>query len=177
MERPVLNDDLPAPLKGDQRDEAYRWAVRFLGARARSRMEIHQYLTRKGFQRSIIQSVTDRLTQEGYLGDLSFSREWVASRSRQKPKGAFALAWELRQKGISETDIEKATVDLDEPAAAWTAATAKLKLWRPLEKAEFQRKMMMFLKRRGFSNEIIRETVAKALKERGDDLDLHHGPV
>ena len=177
MERPALNDDSPAPSKGDPRDEAYRRAVRLLGIRARSRMEIHRYLTLKGYGLSIIQSVTDQLTQEGYLADLSFSREWVASRSRQKPKSAFALAWELRQKGISETDIEKATAGLDEPAAAWTAATAKLKLWRPLEKAEFQRKMMMFLKRRGFSSEIIRETVARALKERGDDLDLHHGPV
>ena len=150
-------------LKEKSQDQAHEQAIRFLGIRARSRMEVERFLSQKGYAGAVIASVLNQLIGSGYISDTAFSKEWVASRLRRKPKSTMAIAWELRQKGVSEKDIEEAVSQIDEAAAAWSAVQHKLRLWRSLESGVLKQKMIPFLKRRGFSNEVCRETVSRAL--------------
>jgi len=86
-----------------------------------------------------------------------------------KPMGKFRLRQELKNKGISEFDIDdaiSAAMDgFDEYEAAKTLAQKRLKSITGPDKIAIKRRLSGFLQRRGFSYEIaakvVRETVNK----------------
>jgi len=144
---------LEALKRADERNRAYQAAVRFLGFRARSEMELEGYLIRKGYRRETARKTIDRLVQETYLDDRAFARLWIENRERFRPRGAYALRCELKQKGVADEIIENALVDFDEENAAWLAVTGKMSSWRGLTLSDLKKKMMGFLHRRGFDYE------------------------
>ncbi len=157
-----LSDDAIATLKNeDAIEQAYQKSLHFLSFRARSEQEIKRYLQKKAVDDPIITVVIDRLHQQNYLDDTDFARQWVASRSRSKPKGKRALRYELRQKGLTETAIEHAIATVDEFDLAWRAAQKALYRWKSLDTTVRHRKITAFLARRGFSYEVISDTIAK----------------
>lgn len=158
-------------IKEKSGDPAYLQAIRLLGIRARSRKEMERFLSKKGYAVAEIASVLDRLTLQGYLNDAAFARQWVSSRLRRRPRGTLALTWELRQKGLSDKEIGEATSRVDEAAAAWAAVKPRLRQWSGLDRDGLRKKMIPFLKRRGFSAEVCRETVSKALNAQEQHLD------
>lgn len=146
-----LTPALIAELKQDgQIDLAYQRAVRYLSSRPRSAAEINNYLLRKEYAAEIIETVVNKLQSRGYLDDEAFARFWVDNRNRFRPRGAQALRYELRQKGVERETIDQALEDQDEDAAAWHAVEGKLDRWASLEKMEFNNKLMSHLARRGF---------------------------
>lgn len=166
-----LSDDAIESLKHtDAIDKAYQQSLNFLSYRARSDAEVAQYLRKKETAADIIALVTERLRQRGYLNDTEFGKQWVASRSRTKPKGARALRYELRQKGLSDTDIDAALVALDEEALAWQAVENKLARWQLLDSQTRRKKISAFLARRGFNYDVISATLAK-IEDQYTNLD------
>lgn len=145
----------------DQRHKAYQRALSYLSFRARSRVEMERYLRGKKVEPEVIADTLQRLAEENLLDDTAFAEAWVEDRSRFKPKSAQALRYELRQKGLTETDIEQALTDLDEADLAWQALEPKLYRWQSLEEQDFRKKAMGFLSRRGFSYEIVRQAVER----------------
>ena len=149
----------------DKTDKAFQRAVSYLAVRPRSEKEIRQYLGNKGFAADSIESAIDRLEHYGYINDREFARLWIETRRRQRPRGAFGLRYELRQKGISEEIIEDALKCYNEQAAAWDAIAPKIEKWQKLPAMEFRRKVYNFLKQRGFSGSTIRTMCEQALIE------------
>ncbi len=153
----------------DERNRAYDKAIYFLGFRARSRVEIERYLKGKEFVPDVIADTVNRLEQEGYLDDGDFAQRWAGNRQQFKPRSRRALRYELRQKGVSDADIESALIDLDEADAAWRALEKKLRQWHHLEEEAFRKKAMGFLSRRGFNYEITRGAVDRGWKQISSD--------
>ena len=137
----------------DERNRAYHAAIRFLGFRARSKMEVEGYLNRKGYTSETVTKTVDRLIHEKYLDDRAFARLWIENRERFRPRSAYALRCELRQKGIADEIIENALVDFDEEKTAWLAVTSRLPSWQILNQKDLKKKVMGFLHRRGFDYE------------------------
>ena len=75
----------------DERNRAYHSAIRFLGFRARSKIELEGYLTRKGYTSETVTKTVDRLIHEKYLDDRAFARLWIENRERFRPRSAYAL--------------------------------------------------------------------------------------
>ncbi|RMF61390.1 MAG: RecX family transcriptional regulator, partial [Calditrichaeota bacterium] len=121
-----------------------------------------------------IEAVVARLQQNNYLNDAEFGRAWVASRSRQNPKGRQALRYELQQKGLSRNDIEQALQDLDEEQLAWQAAQKQLSRWKKLDEPTFRRKLHAYLARRGFAYDIIQTTVYRAWNSNTDSNERNN---
>lgn len=166
-----LSDDAIETLKHtDAIDKAYQQSLNFLSYRARSEAEVAQYLRKKETADDIIELVTARLRQRGYLNDAEFGAQWVAGRSRTKPKGARALRYELRQKGLSDADIDAALVALDEESLAWQAVEHKLSRWQSLDAPARRKKISAFLARRGFNYDVISATLAK-IEDQYTNLD------
>lgn len=149
----------------DERHGAYQRALRFLGYRPRSRAEIEKYLGDKGYPAGLVAEVVERLVNEQYIDDEAFSRFWVENRNRFRPRGARALRYELRQKGVERDDIDAALEAVDDEAAAWDAVAGKLERWQALEQAQFMQKVGGFLARRGFSYDTVRQVSERAWKE------------
>ena len=158
-----LSDDEIAALKvGDDHERAYQSALHFLGARPRSSAEVQRNLNEKGFGEDSIAAAIARLLEQHYLDDEEFARYWLENRSRFRPRRAKAIRYELRQKGVDRDAIEGALEEMDEDAAAWDAAAARLQRWRDLPQEEFEHKLGGFLARRGFGFDTARRTVARA---------------
>jgi len=86
-------------------DEVLDAAARFLEARQRSVAEVRRRLTTAGYQAPLVESAITRLRELGYLDDDAFSRSWVESRDRARPRGEHALRRELQLKGVDNAII------------------------------------------------------------------------
>ena len=147
--------DIEQLIAGDERDKAYHHAVHFLGFRPRSQAEVSQRLREKGYSAEVIEHTVQRLVEQKYLNDEEFARYWLENREQFKPRGARALRYELRQKGIDDQTIEAVLGDLDEDASAWTAVQQRLRQWQHLPEEQLKKKVMGFLSRRGFGYSVV----------------------
>jgi regulatory protein len=143
-------------------DRGYNQAIRYLGFRPRSQVEVERYLKEKQYTPELIESIVQRLQQQQYLDDEAFARFWLESRERAKPKGAQALRYELRQKGLPGDIIDAVVSNLNEDESAWGAVEKKLYQWQNLDKQTFRQKVMAHLSRRGFSYEVTMQTAIRA---------------
>jgi regulatory protein len=162
-----LSDAEIAHLKQkDQVQVAYERSLKFLSYRPRAVAEIQRYLDEKGFDEPTREEVVARLSQAGLLDDDAFARYWIENRDTFKPRGRRALRYELRQKGVPGSVIDRALMDYDEGDAAHRAAFARAqKLARHHDFDALRPKLLAFLSRRGFSFPMARDTVESILDE------------
>ena len=160
----TLSDDDIARLKiRDQVERAYERALNFLSYRPRSEAEVRRNLRKKEIEDEVVEVVVERLTRAGLLDDMEFARYWVENRLQFKPRGAYALRYELRRKGVSDAIIADALADLDEEAAARQVAETGARRLARLEPRDFCRKLGAYMARRGFSYAVIKPLVEEML--------------
>jgi len=141
-------------------------AVRMLARRDYSRSELTQKLAHKGIPHEDIEQALDALAAAGYLSDARYANAVVAQRSGRYGKRAIAYA--LREKGISAPDAQVAmaplaeTDELADATALWQqrfgAAPAN-----PREKA----RQVRFLQSRGYGLSV----VLRVLRAAGAPVD------
>jgi len=149
----------------DEAEVAYERALTFLSYRPRSRAEIEGYLRRKEASAAVVQIVVARLTEAGLLDDQAFAQYWVQNREQFRPRGSRSLRFELRIKGVPDSLAEQAVETIDEAESAYRAAQARAQRMRGLEREVFRSRLGGFLQRRGFTYEIVKETVDRLWKE------------
>ncbi len=141
------------------------WAYRYLGYRSRTEKEMRSYLAKKiqtyGFSPEKEEEIVTLLKNDDYLNDLSFIEEFIRARSTSKPKGEYALRQELLQKGIAPSLIDEyfSSHTLPESELADKALT---RIWyriKNLETSIRRKKSTDFLRRRGFSYDVIQKTI------------------
>ena len=153
----LLSDEAIAQLRAqDDRQRAMDKALRLLARSPRSKHEIREALTKADFSPDISDQVIARLTEMAYLDDREFARWWVDNRSQFAPRGIRALQQELYQKGVPRPIITEALARLDEQHLALAAGEKRARRWQHLSRAEFDKKMLGHLQRRGFSYETAR---------------------
>jgi regulatory protein len=149
----------------DEAQRAYLYALRLLAYRPRSQAEMEQRLSQKDYAAAAIVAALERLRAKNHLDDEAFARYWLDQRQRFRPRGARALGYELRQKGVERETIDHVLTDIDEATLAWQAVAGKLDRWRGLEPLALRKKMMGFLSRRGFAYDTARRVCQRALEE------------
>ncbi len=156
----TLSDDEIAKLRAaDTIEQARLRALDLIAYRPRSVREVQRRLKRAGADDATIAAVIARLKEAGLLDDGAFSQAWVDSRMRVSPRSKRMIAWELRQKGVSNADIEAALEEVDEEDAAYRAAMQRLPRLRGLAPPERKRKLYEYLARKGFDYETIERAV------------------
>lgn len=139
----------------DEFNKALSYAYRVLAYRRRTLLEMKARLEKKGFAPEVSNCVLDKLTVYGFLNDAAFARLWVEQRRMRR--GIFGLKMELLEKGVDSRIVEQILSEIN-PAEEFNSALelAKKKmnisggLCSPSGIADF-------LKRRGFSYEVIRK--------------------
>jgi regulatory protein len=139
-------------------------AVRLLGLRSHSAVELGRKLARRGFQSDAIESVLARLTEQGYLDDSEFARAVVSHRSRSR--GGSAIAAELVAKGVARPLVQAAVAAID-PELEIEAAEGFARRWLPRAEPGSLRSLLEVagprLARRGYGTAVIREACRRAL--------------
>ncbi|HOG48064.1 MAG TPA: RecX family transcriptional regulator [Anaerolineae bacterium] len=161
--------DIAALRQHDSLERAYDRALRFLSYRPRSSEEVRRYLAGKQVAEEVASEVLQRLARAGLVDDAAFARFWVENRTSFRPRGASALRYELRRKGIGESAIEAAVAAVDEDGSAYQAAQARAARLLHVDRDTFYRRLGEFLRRRGFSYATARDAVERLWRERSGD--------
>ncbi len=137
-----------------EKHDAYQCALRWLGGRDRSVLEVRQRLKQRGFDGVAVDHTLTTLLDKNYLDDERFARNWVHDRIKHAPRGSRLLAQELRQKGIDGRVIASALALADEDALASTCLRRKRRRWRRHAGQVRRQKMLAYLSRKGFAFDI-----------------------
>lgn len=134
-------------------DQAYR----YLSIRARSIIEIRNYLSRKGHSEPVIEEAIKRLEDYGYVDDMQFAKQFVDSKDGW---GSRRLLFELRRKGIDQAIIDEVMPGTSvEIERCRRLAVAYLRKLGPEPDQAGQRRLWSYLMRRGFSREAIESAI------------------
>lgn len=168
--QPVDKEEIQRILRQEDLTRARDYALKLLSYRPRTIKEIRDRLKLKDYDEDIVQEVIRNLKRLNLLNDREFALSWATNRMRLKPVGRFRLRQELLAKGIPEglisETIEAAYQEADEVELASQVAGQKMRSYRNLNDLTSRRRMYAFLQRRGFSHEIIRETMRRVTEKR-----------
>lgn len=164
-------------LDEDLRCRARDAALALLAHRPRSRGEVRRRLWSAGYPPPVVEACLDRLVAEGLLDDRAFADAFVRDRLRLKPKGPARLRDELRARGVdgavADAAIRDGLAEADasdgslavEVALRWLAGRGARER-EALASARFGeerdaalRRLVGFLKRRGFGGDAVRSAV------------------
>ena len=152
-------------------------ALRLLAVRPRSEKEIRDRLREKEFGDGEIQKTIDHLVSTGLLDDEAFARTYIRNALAIRPLGRIALMRKLLALGVAKETVvgalDETLSGANQEADADRAAAGFMKRFAALSRREDPRKtrarLTSFLLRRGYTWEIVRPAVNKALAGEGAD--------
>ncbi len=133
--------------------------LKSLSYRNRSRQEVRDYLSKKGFSPAIIQETLDYLRKLNYLNDEIFAQTWGRSRIQNKKLGKQRLRQELLSKGVDPELVGKALESLysevDEMQLAIETVKKKLAGLKEMDVNRKRSRIAQLLARKGFNSDTI----------------------
>jgi len=139
---------------------AFNRALRYLSLRARSEKEIREYLTKREFTPDATTEAITRLKSLKFLNDEEFSKSLIRSRQVYKGRSKRFVSYELKQKGVEGTTIDKVLSDSqDDLQTAREFVERKKRVYSTMDKLKFKEKMIRLLSSRGFSYDIIKKAI------------------
>lgn len=163
----LSEEKLAALEKQEAGERALQKAFVMLSYRPRSESEIQKKLQDAGFESDVVEKTLNRLREGGMVQDQTFARTWIENRSTFRPRSQRFLAYELRQKGVRNEDIETALAEASsDDQLAYQAACRYARRLQGLDRGEFRKKLSAFLGRRGFSFGTINPVVQRVWQEQ-----------
>lgn len=153
----------------DQYGRYYNLTLRFLSFRPRSKKEVSDYLKRKKADPLLINKIINKLEEYNFINDEEFAKWWIEQRTVFKPRSSRLIKMELRQKGISNEIIEseifssEAGLIFNEIERAKKIVESKIYKYKGLPRQEIFRKLGGLLVRRGFSYDVIKQSIDEIL--------------
>lgn len=147
----------------------YDRAVTLLAAHARASKELERLLVRKGEPVALAKAAVARLTEQGFLDDASFARQFTRTKlagglSRRRMQAELArrgVARDIADAAIDEVIIDE---DVDEADTCDRVATKKLRSLRGLAPDVQRRRLYAFLARRGYELDDVRAVVDRLVR-------------
>ena len=164
----VIDHDEYGRLKEESdRFSCYRKALQYLSLRARSVFELERYLLGKGHSKRHVHEASARLAERGYLDDYAYAMSHIAKRRGRRAVGKNRLLAELFRKGVPGDVARRALTefpgDLVDPEELYRLAAEKF--GRLKGKKDAIRKLVFFLRQRGFESDEIRRVVERLSDE------------
>ena len=168
---PVSEETLAGLETSEQRVQAHEAALRLLSHRSRSEAEMRTRLTMRGIDPKVIDGEIDRLRDAGLLDDAKFARAWVEDRKRLAPRGRRMLRYELLGRGIAPDAVDEVTADVDDGALALELARGRARRTKTADYESFVTNVGGFLRRRGFSYDVVMSATKAAWEEAARERD------
>ncbi len=140
-----------------EEERARAYLLKLFRCRPRSRYEAFVRLCQKGFSQAVVESVVEEAVRAGILDDAKFAQLWIEDRLARRPRSRRLIERELQELGVAPEEIQKALrcVELDEEALAKQLIAERVSKMRSLDERVRQRRLISFLRRRGFSERVI----------------------
>ncbi len=146
-------------------------ALRLLAFKPRSTSELRQRLKLKKHPEEWVEKVLSLMTQQGLLNDEQFAKMFALSRFQSQPTGRNKIRRDLTQKGLSARWIEGALASIDpasEKDSALLLAQKRMALMKGLPPLKQKMRLMGYLRRRGFSGEVVNFAMKACFKNHED---------
>lgn len=101
----ISDEQLEKLVFENEKGQALNKAVTLLGKNLKTRRQMRTYLNDKGFSKNIVDYVIDKLSEYNYINDINYATIYV--KSVKNKYGKLKIINNLRQKGISEKDIDE----------------------------------------------------------------------
>lgn len=159
--------------KEDQVQRVYQAALKQIARKSRSEMDLRQILVGKGHLAEQIDQVMPILRERNYVNDEQFAFMWAQQRMERDRKGRHWIKQELRQKGISNTIIRQVLGRMDDEEEYRSAVELGMKRWKLLKGEDRKKgsKLIAYLLRRGYGNEMVFRAAREVLKNMQADVD------
>ncbi len=135
--------------------------------RNRSEQEVRDRLNIKRFNKEIIEQTVSFALKAGLINDQKFAEDWINIRLT-KPFGVRRIFFELQNKGINESlikkSLEKQTLNYSEENTVFDLAEKQLAKYSHIDNKKRKQRLLGYLSRRGFSQEVINNTIKKIIK-------------
>jgi regulatory protein len=142
-----------------------------LVARAKSKGELLTHLKARGVEDQVAQATIFRLTEAGLVNDQEFALAWAKSRHEHKKISKRIIATELRQRGVTQEEINHALESIDDDAEYQSAFELAMKKYSTMSRLEPEvqiRRIQSLLQRKGFGFPII----ARVMRELGIGIEI-----
>lgn len=159
--RAVERDDDGTALEPIDEDAARSIALRALGRRGASRLELDQALAKRDVEPDVRAAVLDRLVDERYLDDEQLARDEAERLRERKQLGERGIAAALRQRGLDPAVLDEPDRD-DELQRAIDAAADRRRRMGSLDDETAERRLAGWLQRRGFSGGAVRLAIERS---------------
>jgi regulatory protein len=151
-------------------------ALDLLARKPWTRRELARRLRRRGAPADVAGAVVAELEVRGYVDDRAFAATWAESRARGRGLGRQRLRQELLARGITrplaEAAIAGAFAETDEVTRATRVATRRLAVLRRGAPERTGRRLHDYLRRRGYSVEVVRQVLRAVCKDTLPDEGL-----
>lgn len=167
----ISDDRFSSLIKDNRIFHIKQRAFRYLGRRQHSISELRIKLKQKGYETELINDVLDDLKQKNYLDDTKFANMFIEEKIKLKLWGEQKLRSELIKKGIKTeiiSDVLRNIIsDEDTLNNAMTVASKKYDTLRSrnLDDDVIKKKLIAFLKSRGYNYDVIKEVCDELIIE------------
>ena len=134
---------------GDLRERA----LRLLARREHSRSELTRKLGQAGFAQHDIEALLDEFEEKNWLSDRRFAESYVADHRARA--GSIKLAYDLRQRGVSDNIISEVLSDHRESEFERAREVWQKKFGSPPTNPAEKAQQIRFMQSRGFTPEVI----------------------
>ncbi len=143
-------------------------AARYLSYRPRSEAELREKLKQRGFGDDSIEAVLTKLKEQGLVDDVAFAEFWKENRESFRPRSQRLTRLELGRKGVASEIVNQVVGTVDDSGSAYRAALSKAARLSLSDFPAFRRRLGEYLRRRGFSYDVINHTVDRLWRELGE---------
>lgn len=131
-------------------------------ARAKSKGELLTHLKARGVEDQVAQATIFRLSEAGLVNDQEFALAWAKSRHEHKKISKRIIATELRQRGVTQEEIDHALESIDDDAEYQSAFQLAMKKYSTMSRLESDvqiRRIQSLLQRKGFGFPVITRVI------------------
>lgn len=163
VDQELTDEEIEKIVRKAEFQKTFDKLLRFAMTRLRSEKEVKDYFRRKKVHDSLTVELLNRLKHFELIDDLKFARWWIGQRIEFKKKPKRIIIQELRQKGISQNNIDDAFGEtvIDEEKLAKELLDKKMYRWENLEPRIAKQKMSQYLAGKGFGWDVVEKVLPK----------------
>jgi len=142
-----------------EKNTALDKAMTHLSASQKTEKQIRDFLSKKGYLSAVADYVVERLKEYGFLNDKEYAETYAKFAS--KKKGARLIRAQMREKGLTEEDVDAALEGIDEETQLCAAKEIldKYMRYKQADKLTLQ-KAAKHLISKGYDYEIVKSAVS-----------------
>ncbi|MBX9732913.1 MAG: RecX family transcriptional regulator [Chitinophagaceae bacterium] len=128
----------------------------------RCHQEVKEKAYSFGLRKTDVEQLISKLIEEDYLNEERFARQFVGGHFRLKKWGIIKIKYALKQKRVSDYNIKKGLLEIDEEAYRKTALQLIKTKWKAVKKDQYlvrEAKTQAYLAQKGFEPGLVQALI------------------